>query len=127
MKISHSCLALSLASVTCLAGAPRASAQEAVMFTCLAPTGHVCQFGVRTAGGQVNFALPSGEKREIPGITPRADTYCICDPGPVTPDCKQPRLDLWCLGSWQEVEPGVNSENDAGKHLFAIREWEHAD
>jgi hypothetical protein len=37
----------------------------------------------------------------------------------VTPDCKQPRLDFWCLGSWQMVQPGVNSENGNPEKRFA--------
>jgi hypothetical protein len=61
----------------------------------------------------------------VPGITPHADKYCVCDPGPVTPDCKAPKVDHWCMGSWLDVDGGVNSENDAGKNLFA-REWEGA-
>jgi hypothetical protein len=119
MKISIPMLALYLVSGACLAGAQHALGQEAVTFTCLAPSGHICQFGVRTGGGQLNFALASGEKKEMPGLTPRADTYCVCDPGPVARDCKQPRPDLWCLGSWQLVQPGVNSENSVGKVLLA--------
>jgi hypothetical protein len=119
---------LALSTLLLAAGCARnALAQQAVTFTCLAPAGHVCQFGVRTAGRQINFALPSGGKQEMPGLTPHADRYCICDPGPVTPDCKQPRLDLWCLGSWQEVQPGVNSENEIVKHLFALRGTQQAD
>ncbi|HTR14165.1 MAG TPA: hypothetical protein VMI72_13170 [Roseiarcus sp.] len=102
------------------AGPQHAAAQEAVTFTCIAAAGHVCQFAVRTGGGQINFALPSGETKEVPGVLPHLSTYCVCDPGPVTPDCRQPRLDMWCLGSWTEVYPGVNSENDFDRHLFAI-------
>jgi len=109
------------------AGPQRVAAQEAPAFTCVAAAGHVCQFAVRTGGGQINFALPSGETKEIPGVLPHLDTYCVCDPGPVTPDCKQPRLDMWCLGSWTEVYPGVNSENDVDKHEFAIGESKQAD
>ena len=67
----------------------------------------------------MNFALPSGERKEVPGVTPHADKYCVCDPGPVTPDCKGPRLDHWCMGTWLDVDPGLNSENDNDKHLFA--------
>jgi hypothetical protein len=104
-----------------------AAAQEAASFTCIAPAGRVCQFAVRTGGGQMNFALPSGETKEVPGLVPHVDTYCVCDPGPVTPDCKQPRLDLWCLGSWSEVQPGVNTENDVDAHRFAIRGSERVD
>ncbi len=96
-----------------------AQAQQTVTFLCAAPAGHVCQFAVQTGGTQVAFALPSGERKELPGVTPHADKYCVCDPGPVTPDCKAPRLDHWCMGSWLDVDPGLNSENDAGKTFFA--------
>ncbi len=65
------------------------------------------------------FALPSGERKEVPGITPHADKYCVCDPGPVTPDCKAPRLDHWCMGSWLDVDTGLNSENEMANDLFA--------
>ena len=65
------------------------------------------------------FALPSGERKEVPGITPHADKYCVCDPGPVTPDCKAPRLDHWCLGSWLDVDTGLNSENEIANDHFA--------
>jgi hypothetical protein len=95
------------------------NAQQTVPFKCLAPAGHVCQFAVKTGGSQVTFALPSGERKEVPGITPHADKYCVCDPGPVTPDCKAPRLNHWCMGSWLDVDPGLNTENDAGKSTFA--------
>jgi hypothetical protein len=96
-----------------------AQAQQAVTFLCLAPAGHVCQYAVRTAGSQVNFALPSGEKKEMPGLTPNADKYCVCDPGPVTPDCKAPQLDHWCLGVWSDVKTGLNSQNDIPNDRFA--------
>ena len=101
----------------CLATA--AHAQQTVTFLCAAPAGHVCQFAVQTGGSQMNFALPSGQRKEVSGVTPHADKYCVCDPCPVTPDCKAPRLDHWCMGSWLDVDPGLNSENDAGKHFFA--------
>jgi hypothetical protein len=107
----------------CLATA--ASAQQTVTFLCAAPTGHVCQFSVQTGGSQINFGLPSGERKEVPGVTPHADKYCVCDPGPVTPDCKAPRLGHWCMGSWLDVDPGLNSENDRGRNAFA--EWIKAD
>ena len=51
--------ALCVAAPICLATA--ANAQQTVTFLCAAPTGHVCQFAVQTAGSQKNFALPSGE------------------------------------------------------------------
>ena len=99
--------------------APPALAQQTVTFLCNAPQGHVCQFAVQTAGGPINFALPSGERKLVSGVTPHADKYCVCDPGPVTPDCKAPQLDHWCMGQWLDVDPGLNSENDVGKSTFA--------
>jgi hypothetical protein len=75
------------------ADAQQTLAQQTVTFLCAAPAGHVCQFAVQTAGSQVAFALPSGERKEVPGITPHADKYCVCDPGPVTPNCQAPRLE----------------------------------
>jgi len=96
-----------------------AQAQQMATFLCAAPAGHVCQFAVRTAGSQVNFSLPSGERKEVPNITPHADKYCVCDPGPVTPDCKAPQLDHWCMGSWVDVDTGLNSENNLANHAFA--------
>jgi hypothetical protein len=99
-----------------------ANAQQTVTLLCAAPAGHVCQFAVQSAGSQVAFALPSGQRKEVPGITPHADKYCVCDPGPVTADCRAPQLDHWCLGSWLDVDTGLNSENDIGKgHLVMIR------
>ena len=110
MKTLFLVKALSVALPAYLAlavSAPGAMAQQAATFICLAPAGHVCQFAVQTGGSQVDFALPSGERKEVPSITLHADKYCVCDPGPVTPDCKAPRLDHWCLGSWVEVEYGA--------------------
>jgi len=95
-----------------------AHAQQTVTFLCMAPAGHVCQYAVQSQGQQIAFALPSGERKEVPGITPHVDKYCVCDPGPVTPDCKAPRLDHWCLGSWVDVDTGLNSENDDRRDLF---------
>ena len=109
------------------ADAQQTLAQQTVTFLCAAPAGHVCQFAVQTAGSQVAFALPSGERKEVPGITPHTDKYCVCDPGPVTPNCQAPRLDHWCLGSWLDVDTGLNSENDGGKGHFAVTRGEHAD
>ena len=88
------------------------SQQQTVTFLCNAPAGHVCQFSVRTGAAPVTFALPSGQRQELAGITPGSDKYCVCDPGPVTPDCKAPQLDHWCLGLWMDVTPGQNSQND---------------
>ncbi len=96
-----------------------AFAESAATFMCLAPAGHVCKFAVRTASGQVDFALAAGERKDVPGVAAHADKYCVCDPGPVTPDCKAPRLDHWCLGSWVDVDTGVNSQNDIGSDRFA--------
>ncbi len=101
---------LAFAAATVLGAVASAPAQEkAVKFVCLAPAGHTCQYQVRTAQGPISFALPAGEKREVGGITPRTDTYCVCDPGPVTPDCTAPQLGSWCLGYWANVVPGENS------------------
>jgi hypothetical protein len=99
--------------------APAANAQQAlaqqetVRFLCLAPAGHICQFSVRTGAGPLDFAQPSGERREVAGITPYADKSCVCDPGPVTPDCKAPQLDHGCLGDWLDITRELNSRNDA--------------
>src|SRR5208282_1957234 len=109
--------ALCVISPLCLATA--ANAQQTVTFLCAAPAGHVCQFAVQTGGSQMNFALPAGERKEVHGVTPHADKYCVCDPGPVTPDCMSPLLVHWCMGSWLVFEPGLNSEKDNGKDLFA--------
>ena len=122
MRILLLSAALCVAAPVCFATvgvAQQTLAQQTVTFLCAAPTGHVCQFAVQTGGSQISFALPSGERKEVPGVTPHADKYCVCDPGPVTPDCKAPRLDHWCMGSWLDVDPGLNSENDDGKDLFA--------
>jgi len=81
--------------------------------------GHVCQFQINTGAGPIAFALPAHEKKRVAGVTPGADSYCVCDPGPVTPDCKAPQLDHWCMGQWMAVDPGLNSENDAGRNAFA--------
>jgi hypothetical protein len=114
---------LLLASALCVlgpAGLPTAAqAEETVTFLCAAPAGHVCQFAVQTAGSEVDFSLPSGERKEISGVTPHLDKYCVCDPGPVTSDCKAPLVDHWCMGSWLDVDPGVNSENDFANRAFA--------
>jgi hypothetical protein len=117
--------ALCLAAPICLPTA--ASAQQTVTFLCAAPAGHVCQFAVQGAATQIAFALPSGERNEVPGITPHADKYCVCDPGPVTPNCQAPQLNHWCLGAWLDVDPGLNSEHDAGKGHFAMIRGERAD
>jgi hypothetical protein len=82
--------------------------QKTAAFVCPAPAGHVCQFTVRTGATPMSFALPSGERSELAGITPGSDKYCVCDPGPVTPDCTAPQIDHWCLGFWADVVPGLN-------------------
>jgi hypothetical protein len=94
-------------------------AEQTVTFLCAAPAGHVCQFAVQTGGSQIAFGLPSGERKEVPGITPHTDKYCVCDPGPVTDNCQAPQLDHWCMGAWLDVDTGLNSENDGGKAVFA--------
>jgi len=120
MKIAFLRAALAAAPPALIAasGPQPALAQQTVTFLCDAPTGHVCQFSIKTAGGPIDFALPAGERKELSGVTPHADKYCVCDPGPVTPDCKAPRLDHWCLGSWVDVDTGLNSENDDRQDLF---------
>jgi hypothetical protein len=99
--------------------ATAAHAQQTVTFLCLAPAGHICQCAVQTDGSQINFALPSGERKEVPGITVHAEKYCVCDPGPITPDCQAPQLDHWCMGRWLDVDSGVNSENEIANDRFA--------
>ena len=115
---------LFLSTALCVTGpawlANAAHAQQTVTFLCAAPAGHVCQYAVQTGGSQITFALPSGERKEVPGITPHADKYCVCDPGPVTPDCKAAQLDHWCMGSWLDVDSGVDSENDVANDRFAL-------
>jgi hypothetical protein len=122
---------LLLLTMLCIAAptgwATAASVHQTVTFLCAAPAGHVCQFAVQTGGSQMAFALLSGARKEVPGITPHADKYCVCDPGPVTPDCKAPLLDHWCMGSWLDVDTGLNSENDVGKDLFAAARRRAAD
>src|SRR5271166_2434178 len=116
-------------ALICLATAANAQqtlAQQTVTFLCAAPAGHVCQFAVQTGGSQIAFAFPSGERKEVPDITPHVDKYCVCDPGPVTPNCQAPRLDHWCMGSWLDVDTGLNSENDVGKAHFAVTVGEDA-
>ncbi len=93
LPLTALCVAAPL-SVATAANAQQTLAQQTVTFLCAAPTGHVCQFAVQTGGSQVDFALPSGARKEAPGVTPHADKYCVFDPGPVTPDCKAPLLDL---------------------------------
>ena len=114
--------ALCVAAPVCLATAAEAQqtqAQQTVTFLCAAPAGHVCRFAVQTGGSQIAFALPSGERKEVPGVTPHVDKYCVCDPGPVTPDCKAPQLDHWCMGSWLDVDAGLNSEKDTDRDPYA--------
>jgi hypothetical protein len=82
--------------------------QQIVTFVCPVPAGHMCQFVVRTAASPISFALSSGERTELAGITPGIDKYCVCDPGPVTSDCTAPRIDHWCLGFWADVVLGPN-------------------
>ena len=120
MTVKKTILSIAAGLALSVCAGAGAHAQQTVTFMCLAPAGHVCQFAVRTGGSQVAFALPSGERKEMAGITPHADKYCVCDPGPVTPDYKAPRLDHWCLGSWVDVDAGVNSENDNGNDRFAV-------
>jgi hypothetical protein len=119
IRITRAALGAALPALIAASGARPALAQQTVTFLCNAPPGHVCQFAVKTGGSRIDFALPSGERKELPGITIHADKYCVCDPGPVTPDCQAPRVDHWCLGSWVDVDTGLNSQNDIGGNLYA--------
>ena len=122
-------LPMALAAVPALIalGGQPVLAQQTVTFLCNAPAGHVCQFSIKTGAGPIDFALPSGQRKEVSGVTPRADKYCVCDPGPVTPDCKAPQLDHWCMGQWLDVDAGLNSENDVGNDRFATRQTGRSD
>jgi hypothetical protein len=101
--------------------APAANAQQQpTIFSCAAPAGHGCRFAVQTGAAPIDFALPSGERKLVPGLVPYQAKYCVCDPGPVTPDCRAPRMDHWCPGQWLAVVPGVNSQID-GDRRFALR------
>jgi hypothetical protein len=111
---------LFLGALAALPLASVAHAQQAPVFLCAAPAGHVCQFAVKTGGSQIAFALPAGQRKEVSGLTPHADKFCVCDPGPVTPDCKAPQLDHWCQGAWLDVDIGLNSQNATGQ-MFADR------
>ena len=119
MKLAFFRAALGAAALVAAAAAQPTFSQQTVTFLCNAPAGHVCQFQINTASGPINFALPSGERKQVAGVTPHADTYCVCDPGPVTPNCQAPQLDHWCMGSWLAVDPGLNSENDNANDRFA--------
>ena len=103
-------------------GAEHAFAQEAATFACVVAKGHVCQFAVRTGDKQVNFALPAGHKKRVGGVEPSVSVYCVCDPGPVTPDCKEPQVGKWCLGTWSPVMKGVNSGDLGSNNRFAAGE-----
>ena len=115
-------LLIAMAFLALAVGAQQTLAQQrTVRFMCAAPSGHVCQYRILTPAGPIDFALPSGERREVAGVTPLVDKYCVCDPGPVTRDCKAPQLGSWCLGDWSKVKrpPEMNSENDAIEDRFA--------
>jgi hypothetical protein len=120
-------LATALFAAAPIVLATGANAQQAVTFLCAAPAGHVCQFAVKTGGSQMTFALPSGKRKEVANITPHADKYCVCDPGPVTADRTAPQLGHWCLGSWLDVDALQNSENDVGKGHFAMMHGKGSD
>jgi hypothetical protein len=123
MLKSRNVLALSAFAALALGmvGHSHSARAEEVSFVCSAPAGHVCQYTIRTAAGPVSFALPSGQRRNVPGITPRQDKFCVCDPGPVTDDCTAPQLGSWCLGYWADVVPGLNSRLDLKGPAFAGR------
>ena len=51
--------------------APAANAQQQpTIFFCAAPAGHVCQFAVQTGAAPIDFAVPSGERKLVPGLVP---------------------------------------------------------
>jgi hypothetical protein len=62
--------------------APPMSAHECARLLCLAPAGHICQFEVRTPGGPIEFALPSGERKEVAGVTRAATNIALAIPVP---------------------------------------------
>ena len=64
------------------ANAQQKLAQQTVTFLCAAPAGHVCQFAVQRGGSQIEFALPSGKRKRVSGVTPRADKVLRLRPGP---------------------------------------------
>src|ERR1700722_4542418 len=99
----------SIVFISGAAGAQQTDNQQTVTFDCASPAGHTCQFGVRTKAGTVlNFGLSSGDVHQLSGIVPGEDTYCVCDPTPVTADCKAPDPKNWCSGSWRPVTAGIN-------------------
>ena len=110
MKKTLLTVAIGLALSTFLAFATTVAwaQHKPATFVCLAPAGHICQFTVRTGASPMSFALPSGERKELAGITSGSDKYCVCDPGPVTSDCTAPEIGHWCLGFWADVVPGLN-------------------
>ena len=85
-----------------------------------------CGISASIARARSMNALAAAERKEVPGVTPHADKYCVCDPGPVTPDCKAPQLDHWRLGQWLDVDSGVNSENDVANDRFALGQHRQA-
>jgi hypothetical protein len=55
-----------------------AQAQEPMQFGCDAPTGKTCYFSIQFASGGVrSFALPSGRKTVVSGVTAGRDAYLV--------------------------------------------------
>jgi hypothetical protein len=121
MRSTYVNAALCVTAFFGLTCASNSQEQQTVTFQCNAPEGHVCQFGVRSGQSQQNFGLPSGQQHDVSGLVPWTDTYCVCDPTPVTDDCRPPVLDNWCFGSWEPVKPGVNAQTDYGGNHFATQ------
>ena len=93
--------ALCIAAPICLASA--ASAQQTVTFLCAAPAGHVCQFAVQTGGSQMAFALPSGERKEVPESRRTPTNTASATRVRLRPTAKRPS---WTIGAWA---PGSTS------------------
>jgi hypothetical protein len=82
-------VAMSLALSALFAPAANEQKQPTIFF-CAAPAGHVCPFAVQTGGAPIDFALPSGERKLVPGLVPYQAKNCVCEPGAVTQDCGAP-------------------------------------
>jgi len=81
--------------------APAANEQkQPTIFFCAAPAGHVCQFAVQTGGAPIDFAVPSGERKLVPGLVPYQAKNCVCEPGPVTQDCGAPASTIARANGW---------------------------
>ena len=99
--------------------APAANEQkQPTIFFCAAPAGHVCQFAVQTGAAPIDFALPSGERKLVPGLVPYQE-LCL-RARPCHAGLRGARIDHWYPGQWLAVVPGVNSQIDCDQR-FALR------